>query len=320
MRRFSTRPLGIRARAPATAVFAVLLLYTLAPAAAEAAVRTGTIAVSPSSGSFQQLDTFQASVFISGNGQPFTSAQAIITVSPQLVVLGLTPGDCPFSYSLTPTAANPSFAATASSGVAACRVYTLTLRANGTGTARIAIAGASIRAGSEEILAATTDAVYQIGTQGPPTAATGTISAYPFSGTYHVGDRFTVGIYLQILEPFFSASGTIMVSPNLVLEAYTPGSCNAISITGNPSLFLTQPGPNTLTFTMGAGEADLNALRGGQCTIAFLTLRVVGSGAGQVAITNAHILVWAGPFVPIGQSPFAERLKSIMNGSYTLLP
>jgi len=54
----------------------------------------------------------------------------------------------------------------------------------------------------------------------PPAAKTATIYAYPNGGTYHVGDRFTVGVYLSGGgQQYERAQGTISLSPNLVMDA-----------------------------------------------------------------------------------------------------
>jgi lysophospholipase L1-like esterase len=133
-------------------------------AAATAPSRTGTLSFYPSQESYPVGDTFSATLYAFGNGQSFAAVQASISVSSNLQIVELYPGNCNLSYTTMPAAVSPSFAGTIPDGTSSCVVYSLAVRATTVGTGYLSIASASmgLAGGGSNILKATTDGSYPI--------------------------------------------------------------------------------------------------------------------------------------------------------------
>jgi hypothetical protein len=105
--------------------------------------KSTTIEVAPQSGSFR--DPFTVSLVIDGHGETFNAAKATVTVSPTLAITDLVPGNCNFSYLLSPNTNNPSFEGAILGGSAQkCTVYTLTLQGVTKGSGTVAVTKARV--------------------------------------------------------------------------------------------------------------------------------------------------------------------------------
>jgi hypothetical protein len=164
----------------------------------------------------------------------------------------------------------------------------------------------------------------------PPLAKTALIYTYPNNATLQVGQTYMVGVYVTGGgQNFWMARGTIGVSPNLQIEGaplilggpgsgcqqYTtpysdspvnicPGQagtrigggsgCLDFDFAANRGVFerLDRTSPASIDFQVTANTPDSGAanLIGRDCSIVFLTLRVVAPGTGRVSITNADVV------------------------------
>jgi hypothetical protein len=116
----------------------------------EIATPEANISVSPSTGTKNVGQSFNVDVIVNGDSQEFNAARSTVTVSSNFTITGInTPSSdaCNFSYTQTPTTSNPSFAgAIFGTSSTNCKVYTMTLTPNTTGTGTIALTNASIKA------------------------------------------------------------------------------------------------------------------------------------------------------------------------------
>src|SRR5262249_34254403 len=117
---------------------------------------SGRVLVRPNSGKRLVGATFDVELVIAARAQ-FVSAQAVVTVSPNMVVQSVsdppsTHGPCNFTtYALRPSPANPSFSGSFEDGQGAmeCTVYTMTLRVISSGNGVIQLSGESISAAAD---------------------------------------------------------------------------------------------------------------------------------------------------------------------------
>lgn len=151
---------------------------------AEAA--TATISVSPASGTLVVNSPTSIAVTVHGGGTAFNAAEVTASVSSRLTVTGLTPGNCNFTYTQTPTTANPSFAgAMLSASSTSCTVYTLSVMPGSVGSGTITLSNGSVKsfASSSEILSSLQSGSYIISapTATPTNAPTATPTLAPTS-------------------------------------------------------------------------------------------------------------------------------------------
>lgn len=131
---------------------------------------TATINTSPASGSLVVGSPSSVAIVINGGGTAFNAAQATVAVSSNLTVNSVTAGNCNFTYTTTPTIANPSFAgAILSSSSTSCTAYTLSVTPSAAGTGTITLSSGSVKsyASSAEILLSMQNGSY---TMAAPTA------------------------------------------------------------------------------------------------------------------------------------------------------
>ncbi len=124
-----------------------------------------TIQVSPISGNHTVGDSFSVNVTLRDPQTEFNAAQANVNVSSNLAVNGLTLGNCQFAFVRTPTTSNPSFTGTMlGTSSKDCTVYTLQLKAVGSGTGNITISNGSVKAfsGSAELFSSAQSGSYMI--------------------------------------------------------------------------------------------------------------------------------------------------------------
>lgn len=126
------------------------------------------ITASPSASMVTVGTPFIVNVTVNSDEEAFNAAQASISVSNNLSVIGLSSpstGACNFQYTQTPSTSNPSFAgALYGSSSTNCTVYSLTLVPTATGSGSIAFTNASVKSYEDhsEILTATEDGEYTI--------------------------------------------------------------------------------------------------------------------------------------------------------------
>lgn len=129
----------------------------------------GSMSVSPSTGTIRPGSIIDVNVNISGGGTAFNAAQATVTVSNNLHILALTPGNCGFTYIVTPTIANPSFVgATLGSSTLGCTVYTLSIQGAGSiGAVSLTDAELASASDASELLGSVQDGCYTSDQPGP---------------------------------------------------------------------------------------------------------------------------------------------------------
>jgi len=139
---------------------------------------SATMAISPSTGTFNVGDIVTASLMVDGGGQAFNAAQATVNVTGPATVQSLAPGDCGFSFAQAPTTSDPSFpGAILGASSTKCTVYTVTLRVTGSSPVGITLSDAAVldAASSSDILSSVTNATYNASapTDTPQPSATG---------------------------------------------------------------------------------------------------------------------------------------------------
>lgn len=141
---------------------------------------TATINASPVSGTLIINSPTTVTVTVNGGGQAFNAAQATVATSSNLTVTNLTNGNCNFTYTQTPTAADPSFAgAVLGSSSNSCTVYTLTVQPNAGGTGTISFSAGSVKAfaNTAEILSGVQNGSYTLAA--PTSTPTPVLTATP---------------------------------------------------------------------------------------------------------------------------------------------
>lgn len=115
----------------------------------------GTISVVPPSGTFADGEKFQAQIRIDGGGTAFNAAKASVNVSENLIIEGVTLGDCGFAFVDTPSVSTLSFAGVIlGESATSCNAYSIVLRVSGSNNGYVFISEGSIKAynGAAEIL------------------------------------------------------------------------------------------------------------------------------------------------------------------------
>lgn len=214
--------------------------------------KTATIKISPPSASYNVGQQFSVNLIIDGGGQLFNSAQATITVSPNLIIrsleiLPIGSGGCNFTFvksSRTPTALDPSFAGgilnAASPG---CTLYTLTLEAGSVGAGTISLTKAMVKAytNSGEILLSSENGTYTIST---PTAPTPTTPPVPTPTTLPTPTTVPPTPTLTPI-PTLTPTPIALDTPSANLPSSTYQ--NPIPISGTKSPLITQVFVNNIT-------------------------------------------------------------------------
>jgi len=120
------------------------LVFFLLAAVHPVFAKSTVMRITPAEGSFDK--TFVESLTIEGNGDKFNAAEATVTLSPNLVVDEIEPGDCNFSFIKTPTTSDPSFSGVLlSKASSSCTVYKLTLVPVDYGEASVKISHGSVK-------------------------------------------------------------------------------------------------------------------------------------------------------------------------------
>lgn len=165
----------------ASVLFGFILCFVVHGSPVSALAKTAKIYVSPASSNVKTSQEFQVGIYIDGGGQNFNGAQATVTLSPGLSVQSIEPGDCNFTYLVTPSVANPSFAGAALGKVLAnCRIYTLNLVATTAGTDKVTLSKASVRSAvdTSEILSSLQGGSYKVTGQTVSATSAPVTSAY----------------------------------------------------------------------------------------------------------------------------------------------
>jgi hypothetical protein len=293
---------------------------------------SGRIFSSPASGSYAVGTDFEVYVVLSA-AQQFSAASASVSVSSNLQVVSLTPppamfGPCAFetfgSYTQTPTAASPSFAARYNSGAAAssCTLYKLTLRGLSAGTATLTIGGGSMLAvNGSQIFQTATGSSFTLtgggGTQPSPTPTpqasatptpqasatptpqpsanrTGTMMVYPYNGSYNVSQSFVVSLYVfGNGTPFNGAAANISLN-GLTIQGIYPGTCNFS--------YSQAPSAGNASF---AGQAPSPV---DSCVAFYLQVRPTRTGPVSISLGGARITTAGG----------TDILKSTTDGQFVI--
>jgi hypothetical protein len=307
---------------------------------------SGRIQIAPASTSLNVGDTIETYLVLSAN-ENFRAVSATVTVSSHLQVVSLTPPPVPFgpcafetygTYTVTPTAANPSFAASYNGGWASsCTLYKLTLRAVSGGTGTVTISNGSMLAFSNgaQIFQSATSGSYTIAggaqpsptpTPVPPTATptntpiaptatptstptqgtpSGRIFVAPSTGTYPVGTDFDVYVVLTAAQQFAAASASVSVSANLQVVSVTPPP----ALYG-PCLFETYGSySQTPTAANPSFAAQYNGASASSCTLYKMTLRPLAAGTGTVNVGGGSMLAFGSG---------AQIFQSATGASFTL--
>lgn len=126
------------------------------------------IVANPDNGTATAGTPFNIDIKVDGDGEPFNAAQANVSVSSNLNVIGITyptANSCNFNYTKRPTKNDPSFAGAIYGGSSTgCTIYTLTIKPTATGTGTITFTDASVKAYSDssEILTGVEGGSYTI--------------------------------------------------------------------------------------------------------------------------------------------------------------
>lgn len=236
------------------------------------------IIASPSYGTRPLSVPFNVDILIHSEGQAFNAAQASASVSANLTVNSLSKpvsGACNLNYTDMPTAVNPSFAgALFSSSSKNCKVYTLTVTPNATGSGTISITNASIKSysSSSEILSGIQDATFQIVDASPtptptptPTPPSELTIEYP-SVTYKSSETVSGTKDVGILSVFLNGSDENTTYPtnttwdSTVTLALGPNSFTLYGLDGEESQIGNQSFTihrHTLGDINGDGEVNL---------------------------------------------------------------
>jgi len=206
---------------------------------------SATMAISPSTGTFNVGDSVTASLVIDGGGQAFNAAQATVNVTGPAIVQSLTPGDCGFSFAQAPTTSDPSFpGAILGASSMKCTVYTVTLRVTGSSPIGIALSDAAVLdvARNSDILSSVTSATYNANasTATPQPSATGATipTVTPANTATPTG------------TPAATASGTpIAPTATDVPPTNTPRSTDTATSTNTPTATATPSATATATST-----------------------------------------------------------------------
>jgi hypothetical protein len=138
------------------------------------------IVADPSSATETVGTPFKVEVKVNDGGQAFNAAQATVTLSSNLSILGLnypSSNSCNFNYTKRPTTSDPSFAGAIFGGSSTgCTIYTLTLTPTDTNPGSITFSNPSIKAYTDgsEILTGTQPGSYTINAATPSPTPPGT--------------------------------------------------------------------------------------------------------------------------------------------------
>jgi hypothetical protein len=128
-------------------------------------------------------------------------------------------------------------------------------------------------------------------------AANATMSLSPATGSYDVGNAFSVDLVIDGQgEAFNAAKATVEVSSALQISDIFLGDCNFS--------FITTPTTSDPSF-VGAILGDSS----GQCTVYTLSLTPVQSGSGLITLSDAAVKKYGSA---------EEILQSVQSGTYTL--
>ncbi|HZU75627.1 MAG TPA: putative Ig domain-containing protein [Dehalococcoidia bacterium] len=129
----------------------------------------------------------------------------------------------------------------------------------------------------------------------PSSNPTGTLLMYPSTGSYHVGDTFSVTLYAFGNGQTFTAAGaTVTVTSNLSIVGLYAGNCNFS--------YSTTPSASNLSFagTIAGGSSS--------CVVYYLSVRATGAGTGYVSMSNAYMQASDG----------SNILKASTDGAFTI--
>ncbi len=146
-------------------IFLCLLAYITKPAYAA----SGTMSISPNTGSYNTGSSFSVDLVIDGKGDSFNAAEATVKVSSNTQINNLVLGDCGFSFVKTPTSTDPSFTGVILGGsTTKCTAYALILTPLSPGSATITLTKAGIKkyGNATELLGTTQNALYTITGEG----------------------------------------------------------------------------------------------------------------------------------------------------------
>lgn len=117
-------------------------LFVVSPAYAV----QGTMSLQPVTGSHTVGKSFTADLILDGQNDAFNAAKGTVALSPNLELNDVLLGDCNFSFILTPSLADISFAGVIlGQSKKSCTVYTLTITPQTSGTGSITISNASLK-------------------------------------------------------------------------------------------------------------------------------------------------------------------------------
>lgn len=231
-------------------------LPTLTPTPTPIASTSATINVSPSGGNHVVGTPTNIAVTVNGGGTTFNAAEATVSVSPNLTVNSLTPGDCNFTYTQTPTSSNPSFAgAILSSYASSCTVYTLTVTPNAAGTGTVTLSNGSVKsyATSAEILSGVQSGSYTIAvptaTPTPLPSSTPTPTPIPPTPTPTNTPVPTATPTVAITLPEVTAAKPKTYGANGVISGTRLSSSHTIYVNGSTN-GVTYPTSTTWTATI----------------------------------------------------------------------
>jgi hypothetical protein len=121
----------------------LLSVFFVTPAAYAA---SGTMSITPYTGSHTLGTSFSVDLVIDGKGDAFNAAKATVAVSSGLQINNLILGDCNFSFIKTPTTTDPSFVgALLGSSSHQCTVFTLNVTPTTVGSATITLSDTSLK-------------------------------------------------------------------------------------------------------------------------------------------------------------------------------
>ncbi len=135
---------------------------------------------------------FTADIEVNGNGQAFNAAQATVTISSNLAIIGVrnpSSSACNFQYTQAPSVGNPSFAgAIVGASSTDCKVITLVVSPTTVGNGTITLTNGSIKSysNSSEMLSSVNNGAYTINAQSSAPVASGLteknffLNSYPF--------------------------------------------------------------------------------------------------------------------------------------------
>lgn len=283
--------------------------------------KTAIISVSPSSTTIAKDGTTTISLVIDGGGQAFNAAQSTVTVSSNLQVQTVTPGDCNFTFITTPTVNNLSYIGAILGGsVTKCTLYTATVKGLSSGTGTITLTNNQVKAVSDshEMFSQAINGTITITSTTPPTptsiriptptvtpkptatptpAKTATIAFTPSTSSVKVGSTFTTSLVIKGNGQAFNAAQSTVSYPSLIkVQNVTLGNCNFALVI--------QPTPSNLSYAGAILGGSTNS-----CTVYTVTFKAVSKGTATVSLTNNLVKSVANS---------SEIFKSATNGTYTI--